>query len=115
MTAPTALRKIAPAAAKALLDSDTAALVDIREANEHAQEHIAGAALVPLSALDAARLGARRGKAVIFHCLGGTRTAANAARLAEACHACGGIPEVYVLDGGLNAWRAAGLATVAGR
>jgi rhodanese-related sulfurtransferase len=41
---------------------------------------------------------------VIFHCQSGMRTAGNARRLAGACAG-----EAYVLAGGLNAWRAAGL------
>src|SRR6185312_19846 len=44
--------------------------------------------------------------AIIFHCQGGKRTADNAALLAQ-CSA----PEVFLLEGGLNSWKAAGLPT----
>ena len=41
---------------------------------------------------------------VIFHCQSGMRTATNAGRLAGTCKG-----EAYVLAGGLNAWKEAGL------
>ena len=44
--------------------------------------------------------------AVIFHCQSGMRTADNAGRLG----ACG-IPEAYILQGGLSGWKAAGYPT----
>jgi rhodanese-related sulfurtransferase len=58
-----------------------------------------------LSRLDAAAVAAAADAgAVIFHCQSGMRTATNAGRLAACCTGA-----AYVLDGGLNAWRAAGL------
>jgi rhodanese-related sulfurtransferase len=87
--------------AKRLID-DGAVLVDIREADERAREHVPGArhhALSKLSAIDT--VGA---KAVIFHCRSGARTAANASRLAGAA-GC----DAYVLEGGIDAWKKAGL------
>jgi len=87
--------------AKRLID-DGAVLVDIREADERAREHVPGTrhhALSKLSTIDTA--GA---KAVIFHCRSGARTAANAARLAGAT-GC----DAYVLEGGIDAWKKAGL------
>ncbi len=87
--------------AKRLID-EGAILVDVREADERAREFVPGArhhALSRLSAIDAA--GA---KAVIFHCRSGARTAANAGRLAGAA-GC----DAYILKGGLEAWKKAGL------
>ena len=87
--------------AKRLLD-DGAVLVDVREADERAREHVPGTrhhALSRLSTIDTA--GA---KAVIFHCRSGDRTAANASRLAGAA-GC----DAYVLEGGIDAWKKAGL------
>ena len=43
-------------------------------------------------------------KTVVFHCRSGARTAANAQRLASAA-GC----EAYVLEGGIDAWKKAGL------
>ncbi|KQM64814.1 hypothetical protein ASE75_06875 [Sphingomonas sp. Leaf17] len=84
-----------------------ARLVDIRDADEHARERIAGAANLPL-----ARIGdlPRDGRPVVFHCRSGMRTRANAAQLAAA----GGAP-AFILDGGIDAWRSAGLGTIADR
>lgn len=87
--------------ARRLLD-EGAVLIDIREADERAREHVPGARHNPLSRLSA--VDPRGAKAVIFHCRSGARTAANAQRLAAAT-AC----EAYVLEGGLEAWKKAGL------
>lgn len=101
-----ALTTIAPRDAKRRLDDGSAILIDIRDADEYAREHIQGARLVPLATVDAHDFDRERtaGKAVIFHCQSGRRTAAAAARLIAA-----GFKETYVLEGGLNGWRQAGL------
>ena len=95
------------AGARRLLDQG-AVLVDVREADEHARERVPGARNVPLSRL--VEVDAPAGKAVIFHCRSGARTAANAARLSAAA-AC----EAYVLEGGLDAWKKAGLPVAVDR
>lgn len=89
------------ARARLLLDQG-AVLVDVREADEHAREHVPGARHNPLSRLAAVE--APAGKAVIFHCRSGARTAANTPRLAAATQC-----EAYLLEGGLEAWKKAGL------
>jgi rhodanese-related sulfurtransferase len=94
------LRTITPTEAKCLLDAG-ATLVDIRGADEHARERIPGAKNHPLDRL--ATLDETGGIA-IFHCRSGHRTAANAARLAAAA-AC----EAYIVEGGIEAWKKAGL------
>lgn len=84
-----------------------ARLIDVRGPDEHARERIAGAANLPLDALCAgAPLPAGHGP-VVFHCKGGMRTRAQAARLAEAA----GDAPCHVLAGGIEGWRAAGLPT----
>ena len=97
---------LAPKEVKRRLDEGSAILVDVREPNEYAREHILGARLVPLAGVDVHDFDRERagGKAVVFHCQTGRRTAANAARLIAT-----GFKEVYVLEGGLNGWREAGL------
>ncbi len=101
MTLPT----IAPDEAKRLL-GDGAVLIDVREADEFAREKIPGATHLALSRLDPASLAASAGKTVIFHCRTGARTTGNASRLASgidpSCRA-------YILEGGMDAWRRAGL------
>ena len=48
------MSKISPAELQRRLQEDSAVLIDIREAGEYAREHIQGARLVPLSAIDTA-------------------------------------------------------------
>jgi rhodanese-related sulfurtransferase len=105
------LPTITPDRARSLLDQG-AILVDIREADEHAREKIPGAALMPLSKLDETDFAVHEGKPVLFHCKSGARTVANASRLAGKIGAgC----EAYVVEGGLDAWKKAGLPTVTDR
>jgi len=99
-----------PADVAARLRDGRAALVDIREPDEFQPRHIAGAVSRPLSAFDADRLGLAPGREVIFMCKTGMRTGANCDRLAAAVG-----HDAYVLEGGLDAWAAAGLPVAAGR
>jgi rhodanese-related sulfurtransferase len=105
------LSTIKPSEARRLLDAG-AVLIDIREADEHAREKIAGARHMPLSKLDEMEMVVHQGKPVMFHCRSGARTLANASRLArkldESC-------EAFIVEGGLDAWRKAGLPVVADR
>ena len=97
-----------PTEVSRLLEAGKVLLIDVREPAEYAAERIQGALLCPLSTFDARVLpidGARR---VVFHCAGGRRslTAAEkrlAAGSATAAH----------MDGGIAAWKAAGLPVIA--
>lgn len=106
MTQAATLRGIDPKSLKRRLDEGSAILIDIREPSEFAREHILGARLVPLSTVDRHDFDREHGKAVVFHCRSGNRTAANAGRLLA-----GDFAEAYALEGGLEAWKAAGLPT----
>src|SRR4051794_6884162 len=102
------LPRISPTEARKLLDRG-AMLVDIRERDEHAREKIAGARHLPLSRLDEADLALREGSPIIFHCKSGARTAGSAARLAGKVDAsC----EAFIIEGGLEAWKKAGLPVI---
>ena len=91
------------------LVKDGAVLVDIRETQEHASENIPGARHHALSQIDA-RHPVREGDTVlIYHCKSGARTNMNAKRLAAASANC----EVYLLGGGIEHWKQAGLPTSA--
>ena len=94
--------------AKRRLEAGTAVLIDIREPAEHARENIADARLVPLSQLDSEEFAAERAAspAVIFHCQSGNRTCMNFDKLAAL-----GLSNIFVLEGGIGAWKAAGLPT----
>lgn len=80
--------------------ADGAVIVDIRDADEHARARIPGARNVPLSRLTEIT----DAPAVIWHCRSGMRTEANAAQLAGAAPC-----DAFLLEGGIEAWRKAGL------
>lgn len=82
-----------------------AALIDIREADEHARERIPGARHHALNRIGAETPARDSDAVLIFHCRSGARTRGNAARLAAAAGPC----KAYILDGGLDAWKKAGL------
>ena len=105
------MRSVTPQEARRLIE-DGAVLVDIREADEQARERIPGARNVPLSRLDDADVAAPKGRIVIFHCRSGARTKAQSERLAaKAGDGC----EALLIEGGLDAWRKAGLPTIIDR
>ncbi len=101
------VKPLSPADARLAIDSG-ARLIDIRGADEHARERIPGAANVPLDRI--ADL-PRDERPIVFHCRSGMRTAANAAQLRTAA----GDAPTFLLDGGIDAWRGAGLPTIADR
>jgi len=106
----TMLNKIDAVKAKALLDSGKAVLVDIRESDEFAREHVPGAHHLPLSGFSPEDFPQDRGKIAIFHCASGARTAGAAPQILGT-----GFAEIYQLDQGLSGWKKAGLATVVNR
>jgi rhodanese-related sulfurtransferase len=105
------LPRIRPAEALRLLQQG-ATLVDIREADEHAREKIIGAHHLPLSKLDEANLALHEGKPIIFHCKSGARTVGNTSRLVQKVS---GSCEAFVIEGGLDAWKKAGLPVAVDR
>lgn len=101
----TTLTPLSPNRVAELLREGRAVLFDIREPDEYARRHVKGAQSRPMSALDAQPLQVPAGKAAVFTCRSGMRTAANCGRLIAGV----GGGEAYVLDGGVDAWAAAGL------
>ena len=100
------LPTVSPVEAKRLIDAG-AILIDIRAADEHARERIPSARNHPLgelTKLDGSAV------PVVFHCRAGSRTGANAVKLAAAT-SC----EAYILDGGIEAWKRTGLPVVRDR
>ena len=84
-----------------------AVLVDVRQPMEHRSERIDGAVLTPLRELDPGALRQAHPEAkIIFYCRTGVRSANAAARFASAT---GGAGEH--LEGGIVAWKKAGLPT----
>jgi len=84
-----------------------ALLVDIRSRDEHARERIAHAICLPMDQLKGGEPPLDGAKTVIFHCRSGNRTLLGAQTLAECANG-----QAYVLEGGLDAWKKAGLPVV---
>ncbi|MBL8747018.1 MAG: rhodanese-like domain-containing protein [Phycisphaerae bacterium] len=96
------------ATARGWVDRGEAVLIDVREADEHAREHIAGSKLVALSGFDPAKIPAANGSRIVVHCKSGRRGAEACGRLAAA-----GYRDVLNLKGGIEGWKAAGYPVVA--
>ncbi|MBU1345960.1 MAG: rhodanese family protein [Alphaproteobacteria bacterium] len=102
----TTLTPLTPTDVAERLKTRRAVLIDIREPDEFAREHVVGASHAPLSGFDAVSMDRHLGREVIYTCRTGNRTGVNAVKLA----AC--VPgEAFVLEGGLDAWKAHGLPT----
>lgn len=86
------------------LATGRAVLVDIREADEFARSHIAGAQSLPLSQWESAHLAIAPQADVIFTCRSGARTHGACDRLAARVEGA-----AYVLEGGIDGWTRAGL------
>lgn len=91
-----------------LAERDGQVVIDVRTPDEYAEAHVPGAIDVPLE-----QLGQRIGELPEAHplvliCASGQRSAQGAALLNER-----GVPAVSV-EGGLQAWKAAGLGTESG-
>ncbi len=91
----------------------TVDLIDVRTPAEFRQLHAQGAKNLPLDSLDPASIAqsrnGRSGEPLYVICQGGNRSAKAVARLIDA-----GIENVIDVDGGTNAWDAAGLPVVRG-
>lgn len=98
------LKTVTPEEAARMLH-EGATLVDVREPDEHARARIPGARNLPLSRLEEAEFAVHEGKPVLFHCRSGARTEGHAGRLAARAGTC----EAFIVAGGLEAWRRAGL------
>ena len=93
------LPKLSPTEARRLVGAG-ARLIDIRGRDEFARTRAPGAENCPLD-----ELGQVDGpEPIVFLCRSGMRTSGNAGKLAACCTG-----EAYILEGGLDAWKAAGL------
>jgi rhodanese-related sulfurtransferase len=95
------IRHIDAREAKRLVDGG-AILIDVREPGEHAAENIPGARNHPLSTIAQSPPDAAL-PTVIYHCKSGGRTRMASAALSRCSSA-----ESYIMDGGIEAWKAAG-------
>ena len=99
---------LTPAEIAAKLKDGSIVLIDVREPPEYAAERIHGALLFPLSTFDPAALPDAGKRALVFHCGSGMRSAKAVAQCAAA-----GLPNRAHMAGGIQAWKAAGLPTIA--
>lgn len=100
-------KEVSPVELSELLAAGSATLVDVREPDEFAAEHIAGAINIPLSKFDPAAVPATPGKTTILQCAGGKRSG----MALDRCASVEAAIDTH-LGGGLGAWKAAGLPTV---
>lgn len=91
---------VTPESAQHLLGQG-ARLVDVRAPDEFARSRITGAINIPLDRLESLP---GTDQPIIFQCRSGMRTASHAQRLAAATQG-----PCYILEGGIDGWRACGL------
>lgn len=89
--------------AKQMIDDNDVQVIDSREPHEHAEGHVPGSIQIQHMATMAQADKIARDKPVLFICKSGQRSAV-AAEFAAAL----GITDIYNVDGGHDAWRAAG-------
>ena len=87
-----------------LLHKGDVTLIDVRELDEYRSERIEGSKLFPLSTFDLEKLPLEGNKLFVLTCRSANRSGQAAQRLLAA-----GYTEVTHLQGGLNAWKQAGL------
>jgi rhodanese-related sulfurtransferase len=89
-----------------LINRGKATILDVRDAKEFAEGHLADAKNIPLAELDKriTELDKFKSRSLIVVCKSGARASAAAAKLAKA-----GFADVVNLEGGVAAWQKAGL------
>lgn len=87
------------------LSEKKAIFIDVREQYEYDEEHIPGSLLFPLSNFDPSSIPHDPTKNIVFQCKSGGRSS-------RACHLFSNLhpdTKAYNLDGGIIAWKDAGL------
>jgi rhodanese-related sulfurtransferase len=90
-----------------MINDENAVVVDVRDATEFAAGHLPNARNLPAAEVDKRAADLPANKPLIVVCGSGTRAGRAAAALRGA-----GRERVFCLDGGLAAWRQAGLPVV---
>ena len=96
--------RLAPEEASRRLKSGEAALIDVREPGEWAEGHVAGSIHFPLNKVFTQASELPDDKALVFICSVGQRSA-----LAAEYAAAVGRKDLANIEGGIDAWKAAGL------
>lgn len=102
--------ELSPMELARMIESGDAVVVDVREPEEFAAGHIAGAVNMPLSSFDPAQIPHPQGKTVVLNCLGGKRSG----MALDKCGVAQSVVDTH-LAGGFAAWRSAGLPVAKGR
>ena len=92
--------------AKQWLDKDQAILIDVREPAEYASQKIIGAALHPVGSISVNKI-PQTDKKILIYCQKGARGSNACQKLLTENEEL----EVYNIEGGIEAWHQAGLAT----
>jgi len=108
MSAPAPIKDLTPRQVETALEAGEILLVDVREPAEFAAERIHGALNFPLSTFDPDALPEAGDRLVVFQCGSGKRSAS----AIDLCRRAGHAIDAH-LAGGISAWKAAGLPTVA--
>ncbi|OHT21742.1 rhodanese-like domain-containing protein [Edaphosphingomonas haloaromaticamans] len=103
-------RELQPLELKSMLADGSALLIDVREPDEFAAGHIAGAVNIPLSIFSPRNVPDAAGRTVVLQCAGGKRSGMALDRCAQAQAAI----DTH-LGGGIGAWKNAGLPIVSGK
>ncbi len=91
---------ITPQEAQQLIAEQRAILVDVREHDEFAREHVAGSVSLPLSGIHANDIARLQGSAIILTCRSGMRTGTACQQIALQHRG-----DTFVMQGGLDAWK----------
>ncbi len=104
-------RELTPAALTLLINRESPLLVDLSNQPDFEKGHIAGAKHVVMSQFDPEQKDLAKVKElpVAVYCKNGTSSAQASARLVRA-----GFKHVFMLSGGLNGWKQAGMPTTRG-
>jgi len=98
-------RSIPPKEAKALMESrKDLLLIDVRGPEEMREGYIAGSRLIPIAELARGRMSLPAGNPLLLICAVGGRSYAVGQYFSRK-----GYPEIYNLQGGISAWKEAGL------
>jgi rhodanese-related sulfurtransferase len=96
--------------ASRILKSGEATLIDVREIDEHKQQHVAGATLFPSSIFSTSSFpSAHVGRTTLLMCHKGGRATNVADQLCAS-----GRSDIAIINGGITAWKSAGLPVVVG-
>ncbi len=103
------IKTVKPEQLKKWLDAKKAVLIDVREADEHAEECISCAKSIPLNEFNPKDFADEK-KYVVIHCRLGRRSLDACDKLIKQNPKL----KVYSLDGGIESWKKAGLTVQKG-